>query len=74
MIEENCVVSPLRIGSNVHIGKNSVIGDRCDLKDNCKILEGSVLEPDTVVPSFCVFGGKPATFQGLLTESYPAIM
>lgn len=38
------------------------------------ILEDSVLAPDTVVPSFSVYGGRPARFLGELTEAMPFIM
>ena len=34
-IGENCLISPISIGSNVHIGKNCVVPDNCILKDNC---------------------------------------
>ncbi|XP_037596517.1 dynactin subunit 5 isoform X2 [Cebus imitator] len=35
-------------------------GRRCVLKDCCKILDNTVLPPETVVPPFTVFSGCPA--------------
>lgn len=37
------------------------------------VLDDSVLAPDTVVPPFAVFGGKPATYIGELPESTPVV-
>ena len=39
------------------------------LNQNCKILDNSVVAPDTVIPSFTVYGGKPAVYLGELTEA-----
>ena len=33
----------------------------CILKDCCKVLDNTVLPPETVVPPFTVFGGSPGT-------------
>lgn len=73
-IGEGSVVNAAQIGSYVHIGKNCVIGKRCSLKDCCQIADNSVLPPDTVVPSFFVFGGKPARPIGELPESTQYLM
>ena len=32
---------------------------RCMINDNVKILDDSFITPDTVIPPFCVYGGKP---------------
>ena len=74
MIEENSVISAHNIGNFVHIGKNCIIKDRCNIKDNVKILDNSVLETDTNIPPFSVFGGKPAVYLGSLTESFSITM
>uniref|UniRef100_A0A7S3P0G5 Dynactin subunit 5 n=1 Tax=Euplotes crassus TaxID=5936 RepID=A0A7S3P0G5_EUPCR len=50
------------------------IGERSIIKDNVYIEEGSVIEPDMIIPSFTAYGGRPATFKGLLVESFPMIM
>ena len=47
------------------IGKNCIIGHRfyynirVIINDNCKILDDSIITPDTNVPPFTVYGGKP---------------
>ena len=46
---------------------------RCVIKDCCKILDGSILPPDTVVPPFTVFGGSPAKYQSELSECYQEV-
>lgn len=38
-------------------------GRRCVLKDCCKILDNTVLPPETVVPPFTVFSGCPGRLQ-----------
>ena len=32
---------------------------RCIISDNTRILDDSILAPETVVPPFTVYGGKP---------------
>ncbi|GAB1292648.1 Dynactin subunit 5 [Apodemus speciosus] len=76
-IEEDCVVNAAQIGSYVHVGKNCVIGfsgRRCVLKDCCKILDNTVLPPETVVPPFTVFSGCPGLFSGELPECTQELM
>lgn len=46
---------------------------KCVLNNNCKILDNSVVAPDTVIPSFTVYGGKPAVYLGELTEAATCI-
>ncbi|TNV78946.1 hypothetical protein FGO68_gene3212 [Halteria grandinella] len=59
-IDRGSIVCALRIGSNVHIGKNCIIGHRYN----------SIVPPDTILPPYTVFGGRPATFMGELPESF----
>mmetsp|Transcript_14528 Transcript_14528/g.16791 ORF Transcript_14528/g.16791 Transcript_14528/m.16791 type:complete len:179 (-) Transcript_14528:27-563(-) len=73
-IGEECSVQAHKIGTYVHIGKGCTINERAIINDCCMIEDNSVVEADAVVPSFTVYGGKPATFKGLLTESFPMIM
>eukprot|EP00658_Telonema_sp_P-2_P028609 TRINITY_DN21895_c0_g1_i5.p1 TRINITY_DN21895_c0_g1~~TRINITY_DN21895_c0_g1_i5.p1 ORF type:complete len:200 (+),score=42.21 TRINITY_DN21895_c0_g1_i5:244-843(+) len=70
VIEEDCIISALSIGSFVHIGAGSIVSPRCILKDCCRILPGSVLPPDTVVPPFACFGGVPARLIEELPDSF----
>ncbi|XP_065185166.1 dynactin subunit 5-like [Sycon ciliatum] len=73
-IEEDSVVAAAKIGSFVHIGKKCVIGRRSVLKDCCKILDGTVLAPETVVPPFTIFGGSPGRCVGELPECTQEVM
>ena len=50
------------VGTNVHIGHDVEIGQGCVIKDNVIIEDGSVLAPNTLVPPFSMYGGKPARF------------
>jgi len=34
-------------------------GHRSVISDNVKILDDSLVLPDTVIPPYCIFGGKP---------------
>uniref|UniRef100_A0A8C7K3Q5 Dynactin subunit 5 n=1 Tax=Oncorhynchus kisutch TaxID=8019 RepID=A0A8C7K3Q5_ONCKI len=49
-------------------------GRRCVLKDCCKILDNTVLPPETVVPPFTVFSGCPGLFSGELPECTQDLM
>ena len=73
-VGENTEILAHKIGSFVEIGKGSKICERAVINDSVLIEEGSVVEADAVIPSFTVYGGKPATFKGLLVESFPIIM
>ena len=35
---------------------------RCIINDNVKILDDSLITPDTIIPPFSVYGGKPGFF------------
>ena len=73
-IGENTEVQAFKIGNSVSIGKNCKIKERVIISDNVLILDDTTVESDTIIPSFTVYGGSPATFQGLLVESFPMIM
>ncbi|KND02355.1 uncharacterized protein SPPG_02825 [Spizellomyces punctatus DAOM BR117] len=69
VIGEDSVVEAAQIGSHVHIGKDCVIGRFVIIKDCCKILDGTVIPPNTVIPSFSVYGGNPGRLVDELPES-----
>ncbi|XP_065220090.1 dynactin subunit 5 [Planococcus citri] len=73
-IGENSVVSAADVGSYVYIGKDVVIGRRCILKDCSMIADGTVLPPETVVPSFARYGGSPGVYVGELPECTQELM
>uniref|UniRef100_A0AC34GCI5 Dynactin subunit 5 n=1 Tax=Panagrolaimus sp. ES5 TaxID=591445 RepID=A0AC34GCI5_9BILA len=60
MIEEDCVIEAVQIGSYVHIGAGSIIGNGVIVKDCSIILPKSVIPPNQIIPPFTVFGGNPA--------------
>jgi len=74
LIEEDCVVSAVSIGSFVHIGPRAVVGASSVLKDCCYVMPGSVIPPDSVIPPFSIVGGNPARVIGELPLTNPELM
>eukprot|EP00397_Hematodinium_sp_SG-2012_P057729 GEMP01072426.1.p1 GENE.GEMP01072426.1~~GEMP01072426.1.p1 ORF type:complete len:179 (+),score=50.71 GEMP01072426.1:183-719(+) len=68
-IGKKVVISAASIGSYVDIGDGCVISKRCIIKDNVRILPGTMLPADAVIPPFAVFGGSPARYLGDQPES-----
>eukprot|EP00760_Papus_ankaliazontas_P039555 PhM_4_TR9637/c0_g1_i1/m.105284/K10427/DCTN5; dynactin 5 len=71
-ISHDTIVEAATIGNCVVIESGVTLGARCQLSSVCKILKGSVVMPDTVVPSYCVYGGNPAVFVKHLHEGAKA--
>jgi dynactin-5 len=67
-VGQNTVVQAATIGSHVHIGHNVVVGDFAIIKDYVRILEGSVVPANMVIPSFSIVGGQPARVIGEVPE------
>ncbi len=67
-IGTNSIIEAALIGSRVHIGADCVIGKFVMIKDCVKILDGSVVPPGMVIPSFSVVAGRPARVVGELPE------
>ena len=38
------------------------------LNSNCMLLDNSVLAPNTIVPSNCIYGGNPAVYIRTMSE------
>ncbi|KAI9742362.1 MAG: hypothetical protein M1818_003895 [Claussenomyces sp. TS43310] len=53
------IVEAALIGNHVHIGPGCVIGKFAIIKDYVRILEGTVVPANMVIPSFSVVAGKP---------------
>ena len=66
----NTVLEAASIGSHVEIGANCLVGRFAIIKDCARILDGSVVAPNTVIPSFSIFAGSPATMVGELPETF----
>ena len=58
------------IGHHVEVGSNCIIGRFAIIKDCARILDGSVVAPHTVIPSFSIYGGSPARLVGELPETF----
>lgn len=69
-VGSNTVVEAASVGSHVEIGANCLIGRFVIIKDCARILDGSVVAPNTVIPSFSIFAGSPATLIGELPETF----
>ncbi|CAD6500886.1 BgTH12-06590 [Blumeria graminis f. sp. triticale] len=62
------VVEAALIGSHVNIGAHCIIGKFAILKDYVRVLEGSVIPTNMVVPSFSIVAGRPALVVGEIME------
>ncbi|SNX83613.1 probable dynactin Arp1 p25 subunit RO12 [Melanopsichium pennsylvanicum] len=66
----NTVLEAASVGSHVEIGANCLVGRFVIIKDCARILDGSVVAPNTVIPSFSIFAGSPAKQVGELPETF----
>ncbi|KAK3326805.1 dynactin subunit 5 [Apodospora peruviana] len=62
------VVQAASVGSHVHIGAKVVVGEFAIIKDYVRILDGSIVPPNMVIPSFSVVAGQPARVIGEVPE------
>ena len=53
------IIEAALIGSHVNIGANCVIGKFTIIKDYVRILDGTVVPPNMVIPSFSIVAGRP---------------
>ncbi|RWA07526.1 hypothetical protein EKO27_g7581 [Xylaria grammica] len=67
-VGEGTVVQAATIGSHVHIGQNVVIGEFAIIKDYVRVLDGAVVAPNMVIPSFSIVAGQPARVVGEVPE------
>jgi dynactin-5 len=54
------VVQAASVGNHVHIGAGVVVGESAIIKDYVRILDGAVVPPNMVIPSFSIVAGQPA--------------
>jgi dynactin-5 len=69
VVGEDCVVEAAVLGSGCVVEDRCVLSKRCILKDYVKVLEGSVVSPDMVIPPFSIVAGNPAQIVGEMPES-----
>ncbi len=62
------IVEAALIGSHVHIGADCVIGKFAIIKDSVRVLDGTVVLPNMVVPSFSIVAGRPGRVVGEIAE------
>ncbi|CAG8953790.1 hypothetical protein HYFRA_00006682 [Hymenoscyphus fraxineus] len=62
------IIEAALVGSHVSIGANCVIGKFTIIKDYVRILEGTVVPPNIVIPSFSVVAGRPGRVVGEIAE------
>ncbi|CRK39796.1 Dynactin subunit 5 like protein [Verticillium longisporum] len=67
-VGQGTVVQAATVGSHVYIGHGAVIGEFAIIKDYVRVLEGSVVPPNMVIPSFSIVGGQPARVIGEVPE------
>ncbi|EGS18406.1 dynactin arp1 p25 subunit-like protein [Thermochaetoides thermophila DSM 1495] len=62
------VIQAASIGSHVHIGAKVVVGEFAIIKDYVRVLDGAVIPPNMVIPSFSIVAGQPARVIGEVPE------
>ncbi|CAI7567209.1 hypothetical protein N7527_009931 [Penicillium freii] len=69
-VGEGAVVEAASLGNHVHVGKGAAVGSMAIIKDYAYVLDGAVVPPGMVVPSWCIVGGRPARIVGEVGEGY----
>lgn len=67
-VGQGTVVQAASVGNHVHIGKGCTVGEFAIIKDYVKILDGTVVPPTMVIPSFSIVAGQPAKVVGEIPE------
>ncbi|KYK60519.1 hypothetical protein DCS_01656 [Drechmeria coniospora] len=67
-VGQGTVVQAATVGSHVHIGKGCTINEFALIKDYVKVLDGTVVPPFMVIPSFSIVAGQPARVVGEIPE------
>jgi gamma-carbonic anhydrase len=61
------------IGANALVGLGSIVMDGCVVEDDAMLAAGGMLTPGKTVPSFQMWGGRPARFMRELDENWAAL-
>ena len=59
-VGESSVVQAATVGSHVRIGAHVVVGEFAITKDYVRVLDGTVIPANMVIPSFSIVAGQPA--------------
>ena len=62
------IIEAALIGSHVNVGSNCVVGKFTIIKDFVRILDGTVVPPNMVIPSFSIVAGRPGRVVGEIAE------
>jgi dynactin-5 len=62
------IIEAALIGSHVNIGANCVVGKFTIIKEYVRILDGTVVPPNMVIPSFSIVAGRPGQVVGEIAE------
>jgi dynactin-5 len=68
LIGPSSIVEAALIGNHVSIGANTIIGKFAIIKDYVRILDGTVVPPNMVIPSFSIVAGRPGRVVGEVPE------
>ncbi|KAL6702265.1 trimeric LpxA-like protein [Trichoderma pleuroticola] len=67
-IGQGTVVQAASIGNHVSIGNGCVINEFAILKDYVKVLDGTIVPANMVIPSFSIVAGQPGRVVGELPD------
>lgn len=67
-VGQGTLVQAASVGNHVHIGKGCTVGEFSIIKDYVKILDGTVVPANMVIPSFSIVAGRPASVVGEIPE------
>jgi len=67
-VGQGTVVQAASLGNHVQIGKGCTIGEFAIVKDYVQVLDGTVVPPSMVIPSFSIVAGQPARVIGEIPE------
>ncbi len=76
IIEEGALIGHMAmlhgctVRKNALVGLGSIIMDGCVLEENAMVAAGAMLTPGKAVPSFQMWGGRPAKFMRDLDENW----
>ncbi|KAF8417834.1 trimeric LpxA-like protein [Tirmania nivea] len=70
-VGEGSVIEAAVMGNWVKVGRDCVIGKFAIIKDCVRIEDGTVIAPNTVIPSFSLVRGRPGVVVEELPETAP---
>jgi dynactin-5 len=65
-----CVIQAALIHSHVHIGEKCILQPFCIVRENVKVLPGTVVPANMVIPPGSIVAGRPARIVGEVGEGW----